>query len=524
MLTPNKVQILKHQLQIIGYLTRHSNYYSQARNYHIKTFDWEIAYPVLLKNGRIWEVRDILCGSIFAFGVVKTWRNFFEMEFYSKDFFDQFFEDWTMDDYDESTYLAILDILIVLVESINAALRMSSPEAILSTRKKCLDYARNIAASISQNTPESMKSRPYLRWLLVEERLRAELNNKNVSEIETPAFSYKYMEESPGIIVTMIASPHCSYIPMKGEIPQRQKVEDKPQNALQMALRAAQEMNDYRSEVICLRDLISESTDPTKLYTELIHLQRTVQDDQMGYLETCLSKYLFLDGQTATQSLADEITMFCGQSHVTGLASDPFMEWCLRMIQSSLNYSLKQFTKGRYAQSAAEAHQEELPEDFQKLIATNFSGFESKSTRHESTIDYGVKGDVRNGYRRRVDVYRDYLRRPSPFHTAQELSSAIITRISTNSKDPRPRTGLEREVGLPPPPRPAYHSVVVATNERKPESRPTSPLKEQDPAMSNELAPYGSIPIEVKEVGRTSGKPIEEKPKEEKPKEKEGKP
>jgi hypothetical protein len=115
-----------------------------------------------------------------------------------------------VDDYDESTYLAILDILVVLIESMNAALRMSSPEAIISTRKKCLEHARNFAASIRQNTPESIKSRPYIRWLLAEERLRTELKGENASE--TTFFSYKYMEDFPGIAVTMITSPQLVHI------------------------------------------------------------------------------------------------------------------------------------------------------------------------------------------------------------------------------------------------------------------------------------------------------------------------
>jgi hypothetical protein len=289
---------------------------------------------------------------------------------------------------------------------------------------------------------------------------------------------------------------------------------------LRVALRAAQELKDYRSEVVCFRDLISESRDPTELYSELIHLQKT-QDDQMGYLETCFSKYLFIDGPAATQALADELTMFCGQDHVKGLASDPLMEWCLRMIQSSLNYTLQEFTKERYAQSAAQAHQDDLPEDFQSLISTNFSGFEAKSTRHESTMDYGIRRNSNGEFRDRMDVYRDYLRRPSSFHTAQELSSAIITRIPTNSKDPHPLRVVvqKREVVPPPPPKPEPRPIVVdvqkrdAPNERNPEPRPTSPRKEEKVKdATNQLVPYRSRYLEVEEVGsKTSEKPEVEK-------------
>jgi hypothetical protein len=72
---------------------RHSNYCKTATTYPIKSFDWEIVYTLLLNDGRIWEVRDLLCGSVFAFGVVETWRNFFKRDFHSKDFFNQFLED-----------------------------------------------------------------------------------------------------------------------------------------------------------------------------------------------------------------------------------------------------------------------------------------------------------------------------------------------------------------------------------------------------------------------------------------------
>ena len=117
---------------------------------------------------------------------------------------------------------------------------------------------------------------------------------------------------------------HSSYLPRKSN------------ELLEIALNASREIGDHRSEAMCLEELISNSEDPKDLFSQLASLQKRVMDDKVGYLETCLSKYLLLTDKKPSQLLVDELAEFDGRKSASYTVLDPLVLWCERMVQIAL--------------------------------------------------------------------------------------------------------------------------------------------------------------------------------------------
>jgi hypothetical protein len=77
-----------------------------------------------------------------------------------------------------------------------------------------------------------------------------------------------------------------------------------------MALRLATQLQDYVTQVLCLKLLILRSQDATRLFEQLGHLQKSVQEDRDEYLHTCLSNYLVCKAKTSQKRLLAELREF----------------------------------------------------------------------------------------------------------------------------------------------------------------------------------------------------------------------
>jgi hypothetical protein len=332
---------------------------------------WKGLYESLRREGRIWEVRDIVSASIGALGAQKTWNDFFGVDIYSGDFFDRFLDDWTLDGYDESTVLAVLDILICLSRSFVIQISISKEKPFISTAKRCLGHARTFAAAIRQNNPENIKSRPYIRWILAEEEL-----TRHIEEIDKehgskgPSSCRAYFDKFPGLTLWHSGLP--IYIPMRAENPgwYISKVPEKSNELLKVALKASQELGDYATESLCLKELLYRSPEPDGLFAQLAILQRSVQGDELGYLETCLSKYLLAGDEKSGQALKIELNVSDGGRVTSKFINDPLALWCQRMVQNGLFRFLGTFpTESGLKNVSPERLFNDLPLRIQKEIS-----------------------------------------------------------------------------------------------------------------------------------------------------------
>ena len=333
-------------------------------------------YKSLLSDERIWDVRDIISTSVSALGNQHTWRTFIGADIHSPTFFAAFLRDWGLEKYDESSYLATLDILATVGQSFISQLRPRHSQQTIECAKQVLEHARRFSTCIKNNNPEYIKSRPYLRWILAEAELARHLSGFENDTVSTQTSLRRF----PGLTFWLSALP--IYIPISSENPGwcASTLQGNSTELLQTGLKAARELGDYHMEANFLRELACRSKDPKELLIELGNLQKLTQGDMVGYLQTCLTKYLLADDEAQLQALRDELANFEDQlsspPNFTRTLEDPLMEWCKRMVQSALFRFQKRFTvQLEEAQRAAVAVAADLPQDM-KADLSNFSFYE----------------------------------------------------------------------------------------------------------------------------------------------------
>lgn len=313
----------------------HYSYFSEICH------NWARLYERLLDQERIWDVRDIISASIGAFGPEETWQNLFHKDIHTRGSFDKLLDDWKVDEYDACTQLAMLDIFVSLGRSFVSRLFGPTAKEVLPTAKRCLQHARDLATSIGENSPEHLKSRPYIQWIVVEEELarRLAVMDEGIASNRT-ALNPRYLNDFPGL--TLWASSLPIYVPATLENPgwPTSSLPLKSDKLLQTALRASRELGDYRTEVMCLKELICHSQEPYDLFSQLIHLQK-IQGDRSGALQTCLTKYLLATDDSSLGALKNEISAtHDGGGFEYNSTTSPLIDWCAEMIKSALYRSL----------------------------------------------------------------------------------------------------------------------------------------------------------------------------------------
>jgi hypothetical protein len=369
-----KVQIISCWFDVMSHVRDESNFLPR----HLDRFDdsiwsdWSGLYRRLQEGERIWELKDVISASLAAFGGKRTWSNLFREDLHAADFLEEFLGEWRVDhEYDESTYLAILAILVDLCQNLISNCASPSDGNAITTAKRCLEHARRVATCIRGNDPQNIKSRPYLLWIVVQKELERKLEyfTHGISS-NKPAFEFRYLNTLPGFTVWDSALP--IYVPIKSESPGWPVLEQpqKSDDLLQIALKASQELGDYRTEVSCLRELICRSSQLKELFERLAYVQKSLQGDMIGYLQTLLSKYLFATDEEARQSLNDELTEFDARQPISYNIGDPIMVWCQRMIQAALYRSSGRFLgeTERVEQMAKDLHAD-LPDDIWSKVS-----------------------------------------------------------------------------------------------------------------------------------------------------------
>ncbi|OTA96079.1 hypothetical protein M434DRAFT_151590 [Hypoxylon sp. CO27-5] len=347
---PNKQNITSTEIKMIALLYRlgslmDGSVYERLRDIFSSNF-FGTLYKNLVVQGRVWDVRDITVAMISAgVNILDQWGGI-----------QNFAKDWSSSASDASTTLALLDIFVSLaayelensVEAAEALIIESTP----------------LALSIIENDPGSMKSRPFMRWMLTKTQL---------SDIKGPHYAYSYKEHFepfPGVVFHSKRSQLPQYVPVKSENPgwNPHGAASEFERPVRMAMITSRELGDYQTEVVALQRLIILSPNPSKEFEELSKLQKVIQGDICGYSKTLTSKYLISNTDDLKRGLKSEISK---------LFDVPDFSNCLSMLDSwilnMLRYTLED--EGPAALRALKESNddyENLPGEFQSKISARF--------------------------------------------------------------------------------------------------------------------------------------------------------
>lgn len=255
--------------------------------------DWRRIYRQLLSEDRIWDFRDVFVAVCTSYGT----KNALDAFLGYPSPIEGLLLDWQSDLHDESTDLALLDLLsfMALATDYN-----TSPDAGQLT-ETCLHLAEPIGNSLLDNFPHTIHSRPFVQWVVAK------------SVVESGTGKFKYLTNHRGHTVFPKFEPGMPYyVPVYRENPGWMSPDLIPiaRQSLQMALSTSRDIRDYRTEARCLQELALRTRDPSRPLQELADLQKSKQHDMDGYLATCLTRYLTCGNAETKSALLEDIESF----------------------------------------------------------------------------------------------------------------------------------------------------------------------------------------------------------------------
>ncbi|KAM0132684.1 hypothetical protein ACHAP3_006354 [Botrytis cinerea] len=381
-----QVQLLSNIIHLDFELVRYTGLLENvSQTTEIKTdnlLDWHSLYKHLLLTNRIWDMRDLFQALCSRYGVGDAIELFFKnrkqalsktvpksvkLEFSG---WFHFVFDWAHRSHgDESTELALLDLLVTISLQLLSHGSQNDP-SITKVINQSMAHANQFAISFSLSNPENVQANPYLKWALANQRLAREAPS-NTRQIP----DYKYMEQCQGVIIW--ASNLPIYVPLESQnlIPVQWKRQPRstPENVLKLGLDNSRKNVDYSLVVQYLQEMFYTSESPLEVLSELSHIQEDMQGDKIGYLQTCLTKYLCASDKTVMESLSNELKEF--DEKIRELDSsprkiDPLTRWCQRSIQAALHERLygENLVTNPFLEEQENAYQQ-LPYDFKRILA-----------------------------------------------------------------------------------------------------------------------------------------------------------
>ncbi|KAI9650409.1 hypothetical protein NHQ30_000423 [Ciborinia camelliae] len=349
------------------------------------SLNWHGLYEHLLSTNSIWDFRDLFHALCSRYGVADTVKLLFKdmkkaipseihkLEVPEFNTWFDFISHWTHSSQgDESTDLALLDLLVTISMQLLSH-GGQTVDYIKKTINEAMFHASQLAISLSLSNPENVQTSPYLRWVLANQRLSREFP---VNLCQMP--KYEYLKRPQGVFVWTCSLP--IYVPFD-PIDQPYRVfwekqsQRTPENLLKLGLDASRKNGDYSLQAQYLEEIFYTSDSPLAVLNELSHLQRDVQGDKIGYLRTCLTKYLCVTDRSAEENLSNELSEFDEKNPVlwtdpTARDIDPITRWCQRVIQCALHTHLAHHKQARsHVQMQEYIYNQKLPYDFKRLLA-----------------------------------------------------------------------------------------------------------------------------------------------------------
>ncbi|KAK6595477.1 hypothetical protein H4I96_09796 [Botrytis cinerea] len=266
----------------------------------ISPSNWKTLYEHLASQNRVSDMRDLF-HTISESDVMFAIQGWFEMNLDSENSISSFVTEWTKSR-DEFTDIALLDVLASMCLKIFLNYVYPRKEYVRHA-SQCIEYARQLAKSVTSNNPENTKSESYLTWILAEEKLSRILKRSEPRLIN-------HFRGFPGIVIWQRDLP--IYVPFMNENPGW--VTDEPRrqsdDLLKLGLHTAQELGNYSLEGKFLEEIILGSQEPQERLKERALLQKDEQKYRPGYLATCLTRYLVATDEAKQRELYDDLSKF----------------------------------------------------------------------------------------------------------------------------------------------------------------------------------------------------------------------
>ncbi|KAL4735777.1 hypothetical protein BDV11DRAFT_173504 [Aspergillus similis] len=331
-----EVQIFRYALKILSIIEKETDLIPEIDFDH-----WANSghlYRPLLAMGQVWDVRDLVCALIESEGAKNAWDIMFLANIHSPNAFSNLLDDWNMGQYDESTYLAILDILVQTSQSLSSFTFTEPTEQDLTTAERCLEHARSVARCLKESNPELIHCRSYLAWVLAETRLR---RKRNTADLDLTAHLSAY----PGLTIRTSTLP--IYLPVRSENPtwcppgcHQNFARTSDDELLEAAIETAHARKDYATEVACLAELIYRSAGGPEAqgqrFSRMHDLQAREQKDILGCQHTCLARFLTTSTDQDRQALLSNIRDLQHRSPNKKQLTVSLTGWCLHIMERAL--------------------------------------------------------------------------------------------------------------------------------------------------------------------------------------------
>ncbi|KAJ6442076.1 CCR4-Not complex component, Not1 [Purpureocillium lavendulum] len=304
--------------------------------------DWPRLYHTLLRESRHWDLRDVVLASVSAFGPFSACNILFG-EYSIVDGVSDLISTWKKTECDDTSSLCLLDILTCFGEE-TVKMLDHGDTSVKAAKQFFFDQARAVATSIKETTPQHMKTRAYLHWILAEERhARIVDDAERVKSADGPGTAHQAFANFPGLTLRFGALP--IYAPVQSENPGwpglgRDAATLRPNDLLAVAVKVSEELHDYSTQAHCLQELICRSPDPEELFTKLENLYSSVTGNMLDLLGTRLSRYLLAVDDKSREALYKSLVELDPRIHIWSNFAHPVIEWCQRTVLHALLVSL----------------------------------------------------------------------------------------------------------------------------------------------------------------------------------------
>ncbi|KAK3495699.1 hypothetical protein B0T13DRAFT_303484 [Neurospora crassa] len=327
-----EIQIFSLCLQIMCYLKAavHEDVVSEAVINAKRVFEWKSLYLRLLGEARIWDFRDILVGAASLFG----WEEISFMLFGSKTLdqvLNMIHQDWLQTGDDEATVLGLLDIFASLI--LHGRPLDPTRQPSLSSFAR---HARVLAEMAQKNNPDNMNTRPFIQWILAKTVIEMTPVPKRPDGVTLQNFMGLLLDQGDEIQLPVFVPLWYSSKPGWGMVSARSNPAQR--TAVEVALGAAMQGDDFHLQALALKILCLQSQDPSNLLDALLALQLKTQGDHDGFLRTWLAKYLIADTSTDHEALLETLaqSMKFVDSSKRHYMANPSLVWATKAIEDHL--------------------------------------------------------------------------------------------------------------------------------------------------------------------------------------------
>lgn len=307
--------------------------------------DWKSIYRQLLAEQRIWDFRDVLIEACISYDTNQALSAFLD----HGSPIEGMVADWETGTPDESTELALLDLLSFIALNSDRSLEDGSLE------EDCLRLAEPIGNLLLDRFPHTVHSRPFIQWLV------------SKAAVKNGPQQFAYLSDYAGLAIypkSVRFLPY--YIPFRHENPGwvPQDLTLAARDVLEATLKASRDMQDSQTETLCLNQLALGTKDPNPYFQQLNQLQNN-QRNMAGSLSTCLTRYLTCRDAESKSALLEDLNSFGSWKDASDLVI-PIEAAARDVLQHALSGGSA--TSPSPSIMSASRYSSHLPEAFKSII------------------------------------------------------------------------------------------------------------------------------------------------------------